>query len=171
MIAPEIAKKPVRETAYSNAPRPYKQEFKQEWFTSFLIGAKLPKDTVLKQNPEELMELLGNFVWLVIENIQRLYPVMLENSLKSEEDVDVLNNNPLKIHRSAQAILQIMLSPPSAIYLPYDKALQRSFDDIKEHQNEIFISMKKQFLDYIVELFLRQKLILKLITRVFLTNR
>jgi len=112
----------------------------------FARAAGLPAEAVAKQDPEELAELLGTLLRIVVEELTQLLHARLAAKRiagsGSQTMIQAADNNPLKFSPTPHDALRLMLGPPTRSYLDAGRALQQSFQDLKQHQIDTLAAMQ-----------------------------
>ena len=109
-------------------------------------GARVPEEFFAGRNPDELAELFGQVMRLVVENTMQLLSArgqakrMARSS--SHTMIEALNNNPLKFSPSAEDAIRIMFGPATRSYLDAYRAFAQSYDDLKTHQIKTYAAMQ-----------------------------
>jgi len=110
-------------------------------------GAGIPEEYLARQSPEQLAELLGVLMRLVVENVRQLLGARLEakrmTRSANQTMIQALDNNPLKFSPTTEEALRVMFGPPSASYLDARRALEQSFNDLKTHQILTYSAMQQ----------------------------
>jgi len=112
----------------------------------FAQAAGLPAEAVAKQDPEELAELLGTLLRIVVEELTQLLHARLTAKRiagsGSQTMIQAADNNPLKFSPTPNDALRVMFGPPTRSYLDAGRALQQSFQDLKQHQIDTLAAMQ-----------------------------
>jgi type VI secretion system protein ImpI len=110
-------------------------------------GAGIPEDFLARQTPEQLAELLGLLMRLVVDNVRQLLNARLEakrmTRSANQTMIQALDNNPLKFAPTTEEALRIMFGPPTSSYLDARRTLEQSFDDLKTHQIKTYAAMQQ----------------------------
>lgn len=109
-------------------------------------GAGLPESALQSRNPEELAELLGMLMRIVVENLRQLLQARVEAKrvarASQQTMLQAVDNNPLKFSPTTEDALRILFGPPHPSYLDTARAFQQGFGDIKSHQIQTFAAMQ-----------------------------
>jgi type VI secretion system protein ImpI len=112
----------------------------------FAQAAGLPPEAIAKQDPEELGELLGALLRIVAEELTQLLQARLAAKRiagsGSQTMIQAAGNNPLKFSPTPNDALRVMFGPPTRSYLDPGRALQQSFQDLKQHQIDTLTAMQ-----------------------------
>jgi type VI secretion system protein ImpI len=96
--------------------------------------------------PDELGRMLGRFMMLTLENLKDLLDARASAKSLARSTrrtmVQAVDNNPVKFLPTAADALKVVLNDKINGYLPYDRALTESFNDIKQHQIETYAAMR-----------------------------
>jgi type VI secretion system protein ImpI len=110
-------------------------------------GAGIPEDFLARQSPEQLAELLGLLMRLVVENVRQLLGARVEakrmTRSANQTMIQALDNNPLKFSPTTEEALRIMFGPRTTSYLDARRALEQSFEDLKTHQVMTYSAMQQ----------------------------
>jgi type VI secretion system protein ImpI len=116
------------------------------FLTRFARAAGLPPEAIAKQDPEELAELLGTLLRIVVEELTQLLHARLAAKRiagsGSHTMIEAADNNPLKFSPTPNDALRLMLGPPTRSYLDAGRALQQSFRDLKQHQIDTLAALQ-----------------------------
>jgi type VI secretion system protein ImpI len=133
--APEPARAPRDPSA---APSALAQQLAQ--------GARVPEEYFAGRNPDELAELFGQVMRLVVESTMQLLSARGQAKRMarsaSHTMIEALNNNPLKFSPSAEDAIRIMFGPATRSYLDAYRAFAQSYDDLKTHQIKTYAAMQ-----------------------------
>ena len=137
--APEpVRAAPPRERAAPSSPSAIAQRLAQ--------GAQVPEDFFAGRDPDELAELFGQVMRLVVENTMQLLSARVQAKRlarsSSHTMIEALNNNPLKFSPSAEDAMRIMFGPATRSYLDAYRAFAQSFEDLKTHQIKTYSAMQ-----------------------------
>jgi type VI secretion system protein ImpI len=106
----------------------------------------VPDDFFAGRSPEELAELLGQVMRLVVESTMQLLSARVQAKRlarsSSHTMIEALNNNPLKFSPSAEEAIRIMFGPATRSYLDAYRAFAQSFEDLKTHQIKTYSAMQ-----------------------------
>jgi len=109
-------------------------------------GARVPEEFFAGRSPEELAELFGQVMRLVVENTMQLLNARVQAKRlarsSSHTMIEALNNNPLKFSPTAEEAMRIMFGPATRSYLDAYRAFAQSFDDLKTHQIKTYSAMQ-----------------------------
>lgn len=110
-------------------------------------GAGIPEDFLARQSPEQLAEMLGLLMRLVVDNVRQLLGARLEAKRMTRSSnqtmIQALDNNPLKFSPTSEEALRIMFGPTTSSYLDARRALEQSFEDLKTHQIMTYSAMQQ----------------------------
>lgn len=109
-------------------------------------GARVPEEYFGSRDPQELAELLGQVMRLVVENTMQLLNARVQAKRlarsSSHTMIEALNNNPLKFSPSAEDAMKIMFGPQTRSYLDAYRAFAQGYDDLKSHQIKTYAAMQ-----------------------------
>ena len=109
-------------------------------------GAGVPASVFARYTPGELAEVLGIVLRLTASNLQQLLSARseLKDVVRSSSHTTIVktNNNPLKFSPDVEEALRMMFAPASSSYLDAQRAIEQSFNDLKQHQGQIFAAMQ-----------------------------
>jgi type VI secretion system protein ImpI len=110
------------------------------------VAAGLPDDAFARADAAALAQQLGSVLRIATENLMQLLQARAQSKQlarsASHTMVQAVDNNPLKFAPSAADALRIMFGPPTTSYLDARRALEQSFDDLKQHQIKTYAAMQ-----------------------------
>ncbi len=110
----------------------------QDFIARFARGARVPRDAFRNMDQGDFAEMVGELMFVTVENLRQLQVAraQFKGKIRSSNQtmVGAQDINPLRFLPSADAVMRVMFGPPQAGYLDARTAVDRAFDDIKQHQ-------------------------------------
>lgn len=110
----------------------------QDFISRFARGARVPRDAFRNMDQGDFAEMVGELMFVTVENLRQLQVAraQFKGKIRSSNQtiVGAQDINPLRFLPSADAVMRVMFGPPQAGYLDARTAVDRAFDDIKQHQ-------------------------------------
>lgn len=133
---------PRPQTASGAMPSSFAQRIAQ--------GARVPEEYFTNRSPDELAELFGQVMRLVVESTMQLLTArgQAKRMARSANHtmIEAFNNNPLKFSPSAEDAIKIMFGAETRSYLDAYRAFAQSYDDLKAHQIKTYSAMQHALL-------------------------
>jgi len=111
-----------------------------------LAAAGVDSAAVAGRDPAALADDIGAFLGVTARHLAAMLGSRAETKSlirsSSRTEIRALENNPLRFQATPAEALAIMLGPPHRSYLGARAALERTFDDLKEHQMLTFGAMQ-----------------------------
>ena len=111
-----------------------------------LAAAGVDSAAVAGRDPTALADDIGAFLGLTARHLAAMLGSRAETKSlirsSSRTEIRALENNPLRFQATPAEALAIMLGPPHRSYLGAQAALDRTFEDLKEHQMLTFGAMQ-----------------------------
>jgi type VI secretion system FHA domain protein len=136
---PEPAPAPAPSQAAQAAPRT-----DDALWAAFLHGSGVPAELV-RTSPAEAVTAAAGLLRRLVAGLV----VMLEARARAKAQLgaqsttlELSGNNPLKFARSPEKVLAQLLSPPERGFMPADRAVEDSFQDLQAHQMATLAAMQ-----------------------------
>jgi len=109
-------------------------------------GAGIPESYFAGKTPDELAEILGQVLQLVVRQTMALLSGRSQAKRMarsaSHTVIEAIDNNPLKFCPSPEEALRIMFGPRTRSYLDIRQAFAQGFDDLTDHQIRTYSAMQ-----------------------------
>jgi type VI secretion system protein ImpI len=140
------AKIPPASSANPIAPLAGGLRSSEEFLRQLAGSAGLPDDLFRQKDPAEFAQQLGVVLRIVVENLMQLLSARAQAKRLARSSnhtvVQATENNPLKFAHSANEAMRIMLGPATQSYLNPQRAIEQSFEDLKNHQLKTYSAMQ-----------------------------
>jgi type VI secretion system protein ImpI len=109
-------------------------------------GAGIPESYISGKTPDELAELLGQVLHLVVRQTMALLSGRMQAKRMarsaSHTVIEAVDNNPLKFCPTPEEALRIMFGPATRSYLDIRQAFAQGFEDLTDHQIRTYSAMQ-----------------------------
>ena len=140
------ASKPRAERPIEPAPSERPDASRSDFVKLVAQGAGVHESVFARYTAAELAEVLGVVLRMTALNLQQLLSARseLKDVVRSSSHTTIVkaNNNPLKFSPDVEEALRMMFAPSSSSYLDAQRAIEQSFNDLKQHQGQIFAAMQ-----------------------------
>ena len=132
--APDVARsaptrrRPIPPGAHRPQGAPSRTCRQRRWRSASPRARGVPEEFFAGRSPEELAELFGQVMRLVVENMMQLLNARVQAKRLARSSnqtmIEALDNNPLKFSPTAEDAMRIMFGPPTRSYLDALRALR-----------------------------------------------
>jgi type VI secretion system protein ImpI len=122
----------------------------------FARAAGVPEDLLARKDPGQVADELGAMLRVMVESLMQLLNARHQARLLARSSrhtvIQAFDNNPLKFSPSVEEALRVMFGPPTRAYLDPLNAIQRSFNDLKQHEIKTYSAMQHALAAFVSEL-------------------